>query len=174
MYTSFNKFSLSTVPFTLIGACMDQWSYAEPTNTLDRLNMMPKPKCLWLNKTYIYIADCTQIYLGEIIIIFDDICCSDYWPLSTTFTCSSTFPLLGGGARITYCNKMISSMHELLTVEYSRISSQVPWTAVYIHLGGWRNYMAAMWVHENCSTHAYAITLSSPPTLWCASTCHLI
>ena len=101
VYTSFNKFSLSTVPFTLIGACMDQWSYAEPTNTLDRLNMMPKPKCLWLNKTYIYIADCTQIYLGEIIIIFDDICCSDYWPLSTTFTCSSTFPLLGGGARIT-------------------------------------------------------------------------
>ena len=48
----------------------------------------------------IYIADCTQIYLGEIIILFDDICCSDYWPLSTTITCSSTSPLLGGGARI--------------------------------------------------------------------------
>ena len=59
-----------------------------------------KIPCALLNKTYIYIADCTQIYLGEIIILFDDICCSDYWPLSTTFTCSSTSPLLGGGARI--------------------------------------------------------------------------
>ena len=69
-----------------------------------------------------------NLYVGEILLL--------RLLATTTFTCSSTSPMLGGGARIIHSSKsmghfilqykMIPSLHELLIAEYSRIFIQVP------------------------------------------------
>ena len=148
------------------------WAY---TNTLDRLNMMPRPKCLWLNKTHLYCRLYPNLprrnhnfiwwyLLLRLLAIMYNLHLLKHISLALGLHSSKSM------WHHLYCNKMISSIHELLTAEYSRIFIQVPWTAVYIQPGGRGNCLSAVWVHENCS-YVYAITLSSPPTSWCASTC---
>ena len=91
------KFSSPTVPFSLLdeGATLNLHTHT-PLH-VDRLNLMPK--CLWLNKIYILqIASNSR---------------RNHDHYSTTFTCSSTYPLLAGGARIVQ-NNTVAKTHDIL------------------------------------------------------------
>ena len=94
-----NKFSSPTVPFSLLdkGATLNLHTHT-PLH-VDRLNLKPRPKYLWLNKICILqIASNSR---------------RNHDHYSTTFTCSSTYPLLDSGARIVHNNTVAKSTWHL-------------------------------------------------------------
>ena len=96
----------------------------------------------------------TKTYVGEILLL--------RLLATTTFTCSNTSPLLGGGigsfivARTCAWHfilqyKMIPSMHELLIAEYGRIFIQVPWN--YYKPTPWNHsaiFLSGEWSNSSC------------------------